>query len=220
MERYYKTKSSVESSSSPIHDNSPKQSHIEINLLDLPEDLGLRPLIKDYHRSNREQVRRVYVLKGPCQPHDHNFPRRKIRQSSRRFNPSWFAEFGSWLEYNIAKDAAFCLCCYLFKPIVEDQGGGKSFVVDGFSSWKKKERLQGHVGDQNENLRAVLSKDVPELLKLTSPSIQKDILNAIVVETTNAIVRELGDGLFSIVFDKSWDALMDEQLIVKNLEIP
>ncbi|KAL7190214.1 hypothetical protein ACSBR2_022490 [Camellia fascicularis] len=67
---------------------------------------------------------------------------------------------------------------------------------------------------QNENLRAILSKDIPKLLKLTSPSIQKDILNAIVVETTNAIVRELGDGLFSIVFDKSWDALMDEQLIV------
>ncbi|KAL7250694.1 hypothetical protein ACSBR1_012671 [Camellia fascicularis] len=151
MERYYKRKSSIESSSSPIHDE---------------------------------------------------------------------------LEYNIAKDAAFCLCCYLFKPVVGDQGGGKSFVVDGFSSWKKNERLQGHVGGvnnshnqawrkyQNDNLRAVLSKDVPEHLKLTTPSIQKDILNAIAVKTTNAIVRELGDGMFSIVFDKSWDASMEEQFIV------
>ncbi|KAL7249118.1 hypothetical protein ACSBR1_011311 [Camellia fascicularis] len=188
MERYYKRKSSIESSSSPIHDESPKQSRIKIDLLDLPEDSGLRPQIADYHRSIREQVRRE--------------------------NQAWFAEFGSWLEYNVAKDAAFCLCCYLFKPVIGDQGGGKSFIVDGFSSWKKKERLQGHVGDQNENLRAVLSKDVPEHLKLTAPGIQKDILNAIAVETTNAIVRELGDGMFSIVFDKSWDASMEEQIIV------
>ncbi|KAL7219374.1 hypothetical protein ACSBR2_012441 [Camellia fascicularis] len=202
MERCYKRKSSIESSSSPIHDESPKQSRIEIDLLDLPEDPRLRPQITNYHRSIREHVHRVYLLKGPCQPRNHNFPRRKIGQSSRRFNPSWFAKFGG------------------------DQGGGKSFVIDGFSSWKKNERLQGHVGGvssshnqawrkyQNENLRAVLSKDVPEHLKLTTPSIQKDILNAIAVETTNAIVRELGDGMFSIVFDKSWDASMEEQFIV------
>ncbi|XP_028103677.1 uncharacterized protein LOC114302803 [Camellia sinensis] len=182
--------------------------------------------ITNYHRSIRGHVHRVYLLKGPCQPRNYNFPRRKIGQSSKRFNASWFAKFGGRLEYDIAKDAAFCLCCYLFKPVIGDQGGDKSFVVDGFSSWKKNERLQGHVGGvnsshnqawrkyQNENLRAVLSKDVPEHLKLTTPSIQKDILNAIAVETTNAIVRELGDGMFSIVFDKSWDASMEEQFIV------
>ncbi|KAL7249442.1 hypothetical protein ACSBR1_011603 [Camellia fascicularis] len=151
MERYYKRKSSVESSSSPIHDESPKQSRIEISLLNLPKDPGLRPQVTDYHRTILEQVRRVHLLKGPCQPHNHNFPQRKIRQSSRRFNPSWFAEFGSWLEYTIAKDAAFCLCSYLFKPIVGDQEGDKSFVVDGFSSWKKKERLQRHVGGVNNS---------------------------------------------------------------------
>ncbi|KAL7221026.1 hypothetical protein ACSBR1_023058 [Camellia fascicularis] len=70
------------------------------------------------------------------------------------------------------------------------------------------------LSDQNENLEAVLSKDVPEHLKLTAPSIQKDVVNAIAVETANAIVRELGDGMFSIVFDKSWDASMEEQSIV------
>ncbi|XP_028110417.1 uncharacterized protein LOC114308920 [Camellia sinensis] len=70
------------------------------------------------------------------------------------------------------------------------------------------------LSDQNENLIALLSKDVLEHLELTAPSIQKDIVNAIAVETTNAIVRELGDGMFSIVFDKSWDASMEEQLIV------
>ncbi|CAL5390299.1 unnamed protein product [Camellia sinensis] len=67
---------------------------------------------------------------------------------------------------------------------------------------------------QNENLRVVLSKDVPEHLMLTAPSIQKNIVNAIAAESTNAIVRELGDGMFSIVFDKSRDASMEEQFIV------
>ncbi|XP_028121082.1 receptor-like protein 43 [Camellia sinensis] len=67
---------------------------------------------------------------------------------------------------------------------------------------------------QNETLGVVLSKDVPEHLKLTTPSIRKDIVNTIAVETTNAIVRELGDGMFYIVFDKSWDASMEKQMIV------
>jgi hypothetical protein len=39
----------------------------------------------------------------------------------RRFNPKWFNEFGNWLEYSIVKDAAFCLCCYLFSPTLESK---------------------------------------------------------------------------------------------------
>ncbi|XP_028067517.1 zinc finger MYM-type protein 1-like [Camellia sinensis] len=49
----------------------------------------------------------------------------------------------------IAKDAAFCLCCYLFKPDIGDQAGGDSFVGKGFSNWKKKEKIQTHVGSPN-----------------------------------------------------------------------
>ena len=36
-------------------------------------------------------------------------------------------------------------CCYLFKPDIGEQAGGDSFVDEGFSNWKKKERFNNHV---------------------------------------------------------------------------
>ena len=53
------------------------------------------------------------------------------------------------MEYSVAKDATFCLCCCLFKPNIGDQAGGDSFVGEGFSNWKKKEKIQIHVGGLN-----------------------------------------------------------------------
>jgi hypothetical protein len=61
----------------------------------------------------------------------------------RRFCPSWFNEFGNWLEYSIEKDAAFCLCCYLFRPDFGKQSGGDTFVTEGFTSWNKKSQTHG-----------------------------------------------------------------------------
>ncbi|XP_028094726.1 zinc finger MYM-type protein 1-like [Camellia sinensis] len=52
-------------------------------------------------------------------------------------------------EYSVAKGAAFCLCCYLFKPDIRDQAGGDSFVGGRFSNSKKKEKIQTHVGGLN-----------------------------------------------------------------------
>ena len=119
-----------------------KQSHIEINLVDLPADLGLRPRIMDYNANDRDQIRRAYLQKGLCQPRYHNFLQKSFGQKLRRFNQAWFSEFPNWWEYSIAKDATFCLCCYLFKPDIEDQAGGDSFVGEGFSNWKKKEKFK------------------------------------------------------------------------------
>ena len=51
------------------------------------------------------------------------------------------------MEYSIAKDSALSLCCYLFKPEIGEQtGGSDSFVGEGFSNWKKKEKFKIHVG--------------------------------------------------------------------------
>ncbi|KAL0556436.1 hypothetical protein IC582_004950 [Cucumis melo] len=88
-------------------------------------------------------------LKGPCQPRNYTFPFKKFGAKSRQFNPAWFKEYPNWLEYSISKDAAFCLCCYLFKPEVSEESGRESFVSEEFSNWKKKERLETHVGGPN-----------------------------------------------------------------------
>ena len=115
-----------------------KQCLFEINLDGIPTDPELRIRILDYNPNIRDQVRRTYLQKGPCQPKKHNFPSKKFRELSQRFNLAWFTDYDNWLEYSIAKDAAFCLCCYLFKPYIREQADIDSLVSEGFSNWKKK----------------------------------------------------------------------------------
>jgi hypothetical protein len=79
MEKYFKRKFSAEQSSTPNPqvlderrskklDSSMKKRFLEFDLEMLPNDPGLRPRIADYHPSDRDEIRRYYFLKGPCQP--------------------------------------------------------------------------------------------------------------------------------------------------------
>jgi len=48
------------------------------------------------------------------------------------------------------KNAAYCLYCYLFKSEHGNQGGGDSFISEGFTNGKRaKERFHVHVGGHN-----------------------------------------------------------------------
>ncbi|XP_034219023.1 zinc finger MYM-type protein 1-like [Prunus dulcis] len=99
----------------------------------------------EYDTNIRDEVRRAYLQKGPCQPRGHSFPQSNISGINRRFIPQWFDEF-DWLEYSVSKDAAFCLYCYLFKSNFE-QEGSEAFTGAGFKNWKKgRERMKVHVG--------------------------------------------------------------------------
>ncbi|XP_022847651.1 zinc finger MYM-type protein 1-like [Olea europaea var. sylvestris] len=119
----------------------------KIDLAELPSDPGLRSPIANYNVNVQDEIRRAYIQKGPCQPRNHLCPQKEFGDPSlRRFKTSWFNDFPDWLEYSISKDAIFCFYCYLFKPNSEEHGGGDSFIDGGFSNWKKKERLQIHVG--------------------------------------------------------------------------
>jgi Domain of unknown function (DUF4371) len=53
------------------------------------------------------------------------------------------------LEYSIAKDATFYLCCYLFRPGNVGSGGRTSFVGEGYKCWKLKKGFDDHVGNSN-----------------------------------------------------------------------
>ncbi|XP_024986255.1 zinc finger MYM-type protein 1-like [Cynara cardunculus var. scolymus] len=138
--------------------DSSKQSRMEINLADLPTDPGLRLRIWDYNPNIRDEVRRAYLLKGPCQPRNHEFPYTNFGTKPRRFNPAWFDEFSTWLEYSVNQNAAYCLCCYLFKPNIGAQAGGDSFVGLGFKNWSKKEKLRIHIGGVNSAHNQAWSK--------------------------------------------------------------
>lgn len=123
-----------------------KCSSNEFNLDDLPADPGLRTPISDYPPNIRDRVRRHYLIKGPCQPQNHQTPQTEFNNIKRRFKISWFKEHPRWLEYSVEKDAAYCLYCYLFKPDIGDQAGGDVFVGTGFTNWKKKIKLKNMLG--------------------------------------------------------------------------
>ncbi|XP_022862574.1 zinc finger MYM-type protein 1-like [Olea europaea var. sylvestris] len=248
-------------------------NNVEFDVTKLRTDHGLRIPILDYNANIRDEVRKAYMLKGPCQPQDHDFPKRQFGVTIRRFNPSWFKEtsFGK-------------------------QGGGESFVGEGFTYWKDKKRLHTHVGlhvsvhnqarikcevlmnqeqhiqsvfykqseqarnayvtrlnasidcvrvllrqghsfrghdesedslnpgnflvqlqflaAHNEVINAVTLGNAPHSCKLTSPDVQKDIVNACAIETINVIIKDIGDSLFSILVDESCDVSMNEQMSI------
>ena len=66
----------------------------------------------------------------------------------------------------------------------------------------------------NEDIKNVALENAPENHSLTAPKIQKDIVNVFAVETTNAIIREMDDALFSVLIDESRDVSIKEQMIV------
>ena len=57
-------------------------------------------------------------------------------------------------------------------------------------------------------------KNAPRYNILIAPSIQKDIVRACSIETTNTIIKDISDALFAILIDKSCDASMKEQVVV------
>ncbi|KAK4254520.1 hypothetical protein QN277_009894 [Acacia crassicarpa] len=128
------------------------QSPLEakVNIGNLEADPGKRPSIYSMTLNpiEREDIRRAYLLMGPTQPILKPFPQTEMYGKMRRFNPKWYEEFGSWLEYSVSKDACFCLYCYLFDMEVGGSGSTQeAFVSVGFKNWQKKDRIKIHVGD-------------------------------------------------------------------------
>ena len=66
----------------------------------------------------------------------------------------------------------------------------------------------------NDDINYVALKHAPENLKLTAPSIQKDIINAIAVETIDVIIKNIGNAFFSILVDESRDISMKEKMAI------
>ncbi|XP_059285711.1 uncharacterized protein LOC132039191 [Lycium ferocissimum] len=68
-----------------------------------------------------------------------------------QFNPNWYKGRRKWLECSITKDAAYCLCCYLFQNEHESNGNtSETYTKVGFKAWNKAlERFRAHVGEVN-----------------------------------------------------------------------
>ena len=149
MDKYLIRKSCTQNSS-PVQDSSSSSKWIcvDFNLENLHSDPELREKISSYHPNNRDEIRRFYLQKGPCQPVLHKYPPTDFFGKPRRFSSDWYIN-KNWLEYNINKDEVFCLYCYLFGQDVGKQGGGETFVTKGFKLWNQKEKLLSHGGGVN-----------------------------------------------------------------------
>ncbi|XP_022866542.1 zinc finger MYM-type protein 1-like [Olea europaea var. sylvestris] len=270
MNRYFQRKRNVDSvdegASNNVDVDEGLSNDVEFDVTKLPTDPGLRIPILDYNANIRDEVRRASMLKGPCQPQDHNFPKRQFGVTIRRFNPSWFKKFGSWLEYSIEKDAAYCLYCYLFRTSSGNAHNHARIKCEVLMNqeqriqsvfYKQSEQVrnayvthlntsidcvrvllrQGHsfrghdesedslnpgnflvqyqfLAAHNEVINAVTLGNAPHNCKLTSPDVQKDIVNTCAIETINVIIKDVGDSLFSILVDESCDVSMKEQMSI------
>jgi hypothetical protein len=127
--------------------------NVALNDGDIIADPGLRIAIGNLHPNIRDAAKRAYILKGPCQPKGHNYPRRMINGRSRSFQEDWFKD-NPWLEYSVDKDAAYCFYCYLFKQPRPENYGIDAFTVIGFRNWKDGHKLIGVHGDGIDHNKA------------------------------------------------------------------
>ncbi|KAH7672367.1 Ribonuclease H-like protein [Dioscorea alata] len=135
---------SEESSNTPKVPLDSKSSEDDINtnfnFNDIVSDPGLRKPIEDFDFGIRDQVRREYLTRGPCQPIGHNFPQNDYGKQKRNFQDAWFKQH-PWLEYSITKDAAFYFWCYLFKPkhigVVNSMHNDARVKFQGFQSQRQ-----------------------------------------------------------------------------------
>ncbi|KAI5676171.1 hypothetical protein M9H77_07121 [Catharanthus roseus] len=126
-----------------------KKPRVEFSDFEIIGDPGLRKPIDSYPYEVRDELRRLYVAKGPTQPCDHKFPQTDFGEIRRSFQKQWFKDF-TWLEYSVHKDAAFCFCCYLFGKGQNHKHGDDIFTEVGFKNWKRaKEKFRNHEGAPN-----------------------------------------------------------------------
>ncbi|KAJ0495399.1 putative transcription factor and/or regulators TTF-type(Zn) family [Helianthus annuus] len=159
-----------------IESSSSTSKPLKIVLDDLPWDPSERKPISSYHPSQKDEIRRTYLLRGPCQPKGKktDFPQTLIGNSDklRRFNPKWYTEkHGNWLEYSVKADKVYCLYCYLFK----ESGQKDAFASEGVQCWhRKEERFEIHVGKSNSFHNRAVQKGEDLLKEAQSiPAVQK-----------------------------------------------
>ncbi|KAL3621606.1 hypothetical protein CASFOL_036518 [Castilleja foliolosa] len=184
IQRYFKCapldNSNIESSSS-----SNKTPKVDVN--DLQWDPSERKPILSYNPSQRDEIRRAYLLRGPCQPIGHDFPQTDFSGKLRRFSPEWYKQqHGNWLEYSVKTDKVYCLYCYLFKESRQND----AFVGEGVRCWQKIKRFETHVGDINSFHNRAREKG-EDLLK-QAQSIHVAFVKQILLNVFGEINEEIG----------------------------
>ncbi|XP_056689640.1 uncharacterized protein [Spinacia oleracea] len=182
------TQNQNENESSPSAPNTTAPTRERVTQFDinsLSYDPGLRKRISDYHPDDQDAVRRAYIQRTVVQPRDHDFQQRFVGGGMRRFNPDWYDAYKTWLECSIAKEAAFCFVCYLFRDDIGamDGDGHDTFVSKGFKGWNRPHAFSKHVGAINsvhnrcmEKYNALIDPQtsIQNVLSPVTPQARKD----------------------------------------------
>ncbi|KAM3285924.1 hypothetical protein P3S67_024723 [Capsicum chacoense] len=165
MENFFKKVNYSQSSSSNVNVNR-SCLITDLDLGSLKADPEERRPISDYDPRIRDEVRKYYIEKGSCQPILKPYPSSEIGGRMCQFASSWFkGSHSTWLEYSVEKDAAYCLCCYLFKNEFVHETTGDFYASKGFSGWNKAlERFRLHV----DKVNSVLHKCYNKMLDLSN----------------------------------------------------
>ncbi|XP_062102861.1 uncharacterized protein LOC133813724 [Humulus lupulus] len=244
MERYYKRidpnlsnppAPKVDIDCSTKSHCSTKRHCISIDMSDLPTDPGLRIPISDYSLNIQDQIRRHYLQQGPCQPKNHKFLPKLFGGVERQFNIECshyecYKKCEALMNekqqiqhifvkkndkdrksYRVRLTALVDSIRFLLRQGLAFRGHDESEDSNNQGNFLE---LLNFLADHNEEVRAVALKNAPENLRLTSPRIQKDIVNACAIETIEVIIKDMGDAVFSILVDESRDVSIKEQMVV------
>ncbi|XP_021685260.2 uncharacterized protein LOC110668369 [Hevea brasiliensis] len=115
------------------------------------------------------------------------------------------------MEYHCLLKASIIYLCYLLMQRLAFRGNNE---FENSSNQGNFIELLKVLASCNEEINNVVLKNAPDNLKLISPDIQKDIINAVAFKTTKAIITDMRDDLFSILVDEYQNVLVKEQMEV------
>ncbi|XP_059629841.1 uncharacterized protein LOC132272765 [Cornus florida] len=227
------------------NDDSLKQSRFDINLEDLQADPGLRARIMDYHPNIRDELCRAYYLKGPYigkQSGDDFFvgegfsnwkKKEKLKVYVGGPNGAYNQAYRSYealvnqkqhiqtiffkqsdqarIEYRTRLTASVDCVRYLLQQGLAFCGHDEADDSNNQGNFLTLLRFHAH---HNKDVKAVVLENAPANMKLTSPEIQKEIINSIATEIINFTIRDIGDAFFSILIDESCDVSIKEQMAI------
>ncbi|CAN1157894.1 Zinc finger MYM-type protein 1 [Linum perenne] len=114
-------------------------------------------------------------------------------------------------EYRIRLEASIDCVTWLLQNGLALRGHNES--ENSTSKCNFLELLEFHVRGR-DHIESVVLKNASKNLLMTSPDVQRDIVNAIATETSKAIINDIGDDLFTILVDEARDVSVKEQMAI------
>ncbi|KDO38080.1 hypothetical protein CISIN_1g047413mg, partial [Citrus sinensis] len=112
-------------------------------------------------------------------------------------------------EYRLCLTAVIDCIRFLLRQGLAFRGNNESQSSNSRGNFLE---LLQFLADHNEKIKGVIFNNAPTNLQMTSPDIQKQIVSVCSAEISRAIIKEIGDSLFSVMIDESRDISTKDQM--------